>query len=333
LTRSCCRPESGDRRRTSLDLSSPIHVTPQLPAEIEVRAWLARHLALSKNTGLHRWPHKIVRALFHRVHQRLGWPAMAIMTPRGGAPFVVDCTNTGFLDFARRSKSVAGIEPEVSGLFGHLAPQLSVIYDIGANWGFYPLLLGTDPAFTGEMHAFEVQPRTAADLCHVVESSGLADRVYVHAVGLSDRDGEAQLERTRHSYLARIVDGAEPDTTETVQVRRLDGLDLPPPQLIKIDVEGHEAAVLRGAIGLIERHRPVIVFENWSRRDNLEVMLEPLRLLAGCGYEFRRLAWLATSPTRLTIRLVPLPLGARHAFPADLNLLAFHPATANILET
>lgn len=310
-------------------LPSLIEVVSPRPAEIVIQAPLARALLVEgKATGLRRWPHKAARGLFHLVHQRLGRPARAILIPRGRASFAVDCANTGFLDFARRSRQAGGIEPEIGGLFAHLAPRVAVVYDIGANWGYYPLLFGTDPCFAGHVHAFEVHPRTAADLRDVVTSSDLDDRVTVHDCGLSDHDGEARLAATRHSYLAQVVGADYRGRSETVAVRRLDGLGLPPPQLIKLDVEGHEAAVLRGGAALIAKHRPLIVFESWYRPDRPDLMLEPLDWLTARGYALCRLLWRATGDTRGLVELVPLRPDARPAIAAALNLLAFHPAQA-----
>jgi FkbM family methyltransferase len=312
-----------------LDLPAGIDVILRRPAEIEVHAPLARALLTSgKPRGLCRLTHKAARALFYLVHQRLGWSATATLIPTSAPPFAVDCANTGFLDYAWYSHNGDGVEPEISGLFSHLAPRLRVVYDIGANWGFYPLLFGTDPRFRGEVHAFEIRPQTVTDLRHVVDASGLADRVRVHAHGLSDHDGEARLSITRHSYLARIVSDCQAGATERVAVRRLDGLELPPPQLIKLDVEGHEAAVLRGGAALLSRYRPLIVFESWHQPKQSEQMLEPLRLLAALGYQFRRLIWRAIGEGRGRIELAPLAPDERIAIAETLNLLAFHPSQA-----
>lgn len=59
-----------------------------------------------------------------------------------------------------------------------------------------------------------------------------------------------------------ICDGAQ---SVTVATRRLDDLGLGPVGLIKIDVEGHEGAVLRGAERTIETHRPAILVEAEER--------------------------------------------------------------------
>ena len=329
----------GGAAAAAFDLPTAIDVTLRRPAEIDVHAPLARALLTDgKPTGVRRWSHKAARTLFHLVHQRLGRPARASLRPAGGArAFAVDCANTGFLDYARHCRRADGVEPEVTGLFCYLAPRVSVVYDIGANWGFYPLLFGTDPRFTGEVHAFEVRPKTAADLRHVVAASpDLAGRVReVHAHGLSDREGVARLEITRHSYLARLVGENHGRATEPVAVRRLDGLDLPPPQLIKLDVEGHEAAVLRGGAALLDRHRPLIVFESWHCPEQPGADARGALLLPGG-------AGVCVSPARVagirrgqagerrgTVECWPAIDALDRAAgdsPRPSNLLAYHPA-------
>jgi hypothetical protein len=69
-----------------------------------------------------------------------------------------------------------------------------------------------------------------------------------------------------------------------VRVRALDGLELGACHLLKIDVEGHEPQVLRGARETIARHRPAIYVENDRRAQQQEV----IGLLADMGY---RLYW------------------------------------------
>jgi Methyltransferase FkbM domain len=68
----------------------------------------------------------------------------------------------------------------------------------------------------------------------------------------------------RSTLHAHAFTDHEHATEITVRVERLDGA-LPPdyvPALVKIDVEGTEAEVLRGAIETLRRHRPVVVFEH-----------------------------------------------------------------------
>jgi len=312
--------------------STPITITASWrpPAEILVHAPLARAMLAEKpHRPLARLRRKVARTLFHVVHQRIGLPAPADLRFANGKVATVDCANTAFLDYAARNQGADGVEPEVSGLLIGLAARLRVVYDVGANWGYYPLLLGAERRFRGVIHAFEISPRTATDLRHVIAAAGLGERVTVHGFGLSDHAGEVRLSREKHSYLARIVGEGYQGAVDRVGVRRLDGLGLPPPDLIKIDVEGHELAVLRGAAGILERDQPLVVMESWHEPARTEAMLAPLRLLAGLGYRWHRLHWypqpeggVAPAVRQGSIVLAPLRVSERPAIHATLNLLA-----------
>jgi len=119
---------------------------------------------------------------------------------------------------------------------------------------------------------------------------------------------------------------------DLVRVRRLDDLGLPPPDLIKIDVEGHEAGVLAGAKGTLVRHQPLVIVESWYQPERVGAMLAPLRLLAELCYRLHRLIWRpmpesADGPAvrRATLLLVPLTPSDRPAIHEPLNLLAVPP--------
>ncbi|MGQ0664862.1 MAG: FkbM family methyltransferase [Pseudomonadota bacterium] len=298
-------------------------------ATLRVRAPLARAMMRAddrKPTGLARLRNKIAKSLFALVHQRFGVPAWAEMQLASRAAFRVDCANTAFLLFQAHVARYGGWEPEVTALLSALAGRLRVVYDVGANWGYFALQLGTDPAFGGTIHAFEINPRTLRDLRCCVEGAGLAATVTCHGFGLSDRDGELRLTRDLHSMLARVAPEGHAGPSARVAVRRLDGLGLPAPDLIKLDVEGHEAAVLRGASETIARAAPWIVFENWYDPERPDAQLEPLRWLEGQGYGFYRIAWEAG-----VLRLDSMSAAERQRTPGTLNLLAVHAARRDVV--
>jgi FkbM family methyltransferase len=300
------------------------------PARIVLRAPLARAMLAPKAPRpLARLRRKMVRALFHMLHQQVGLPAPAILRLGNGTTIEVGCANTAFLGFADAVRQGDGVEPEVSALLIAAAPQLEAVYDIGANWGYYPLLLGGEPRFGGVVHAFEMAPRTIADLRHVIGAAGLSSRVIVHGFGLSDREGEALATRERHSYLARVVGREYRGAVDRVRLRRLDDLDLPPPSLVKIDVEGHEMAVLRGGRRTFERHQPLVVIESRYEPMRADAMLAPLRLLTDMGYRLHRLAWQRSAAAASApgshqgeLRVTPLAVADRAAIAEPLNLLA-----------
>jgi FkbM family methyltransferase len=115
----------------------------------------------------------------------------------------------------------------------------------------------------GSHYAFEPIPSLAGEL------QTRFPTVSVHALALSDASGRREFTfvKSRPGYSGfreRTYPGAEDLEKIQVDSARLDDV-LPPgyePALIKIDVEGAELEVLRGARKTLERHKPVVVFEH-----------------------------------------------------------------------
>jgi FkbM family methyltransferase len=135
------------------------------------------------------------------------------------------------------------------------------VLDVGANRGQFALFaLRRFP--DAVVHCFEPVPAALSTLHRVLEGH---EDVHVHAVALGGDAGEAQLHvsaRDDSSSLLAVgsrLQLAYPDTRPvehiSVPVARLDSLlepaDLARPCLMKIDVQGFEAEVLRGASGLL----------------------------------------------------------------------------------
>ncbi len=163
----------------------------------------------------------------------------------------------------------------------HLVGRGGVCLDVGANVGNHAL------AFAPHFHrvlAFEPHPRTAALLR---ANAMLAANVEVLELALSDHDGRALLAAPAGNAGMAKLQGEGASSGTPVALRRLDGLAQLTAQrvaMIKIDVEGHEAAVLRGGAELLRRDRPVVVFEQTPDGIGDDGDCEPLRLLREAGY-------------------------------------------------
>jgi len=134
-----------------------------------------------------------------------------------------------------------------------------IMVDVGAHIGVHSCALAKSFA---KVVAFEPNPRNFLLLRH--NCFGLAN-VDPHPVALSSSGSRAVLQvATNNSGQGRIVDSSAPCDGIEIQCKTLDELseafDLPV-RFIKMDVEGHEPAVMQGARETIAAHRPVIGFE------------------------------------------------------------------------
>jgi FkbM family methyltransferase len=150
------------------------------------------------------------------------------------------------------------------------AEQAPVVYDVGANVGVFATQLAQMLAGQSvEIHAFEPVPATFAKLVQSVQQLRLHDRVHPIAAAVLDDPHPVQLSYSaRNSLYARIAAQGTPRPGEVLARApgvTLDGFHASGgarPALLKIDVEGCEPAVLRGARQLLARpDRPAVLFE------------------------------------------------------------------------
>ncbi len=142
-----------------------------------------------------------------------------------------------------------------------------VFVDVGANIGWFTLVASVAVGDTGRIHAFE--PRRAETVVHLVDTvtlNGLDDRVATHPYGLSDSEARGILiwtSDTDNPGSAALSFGDIPANMEqqAVALRPLDALRLERVAALKMDVEGAELRVLRGARATLERCRPYILSE------------------------------------------------------------------------
>jgi FkbM family methyltransferase len=136
-----------------------------------------------------------------------------------------------------------------------------MVADIGANLGYFAVLLGELVGPAGWVHAFEPNPAIATLLRRSVNINVGQPRTTVHEVALWDHDGEAVL-RVPHlePKNATLTNPHESPENVPVQVRRLDSYpELHNLDFIKIDVEGAEEATWRGMHALLGSGRPLTI--------------------------------------------------------------------------
>ena len=152
-------------------------------------------------------------------------------------------------------------EPERA-LLPALSDPARMGVDIGAALGAYTWPLSR---LCVGCVAFEPNPDQARYL-----GRALGGKARVENLALSDHDGEVELviplgRGNDQAGLATIAPGAwldgKPVRRVKVAMRRLDGFAIAPVGFIKLDVEGHELAVLKGARLLLARDRPTLLVE------------------------------------------------------------------------
>ncbi len=186
----------------------------------------------------------------------------------------------------------------------------SACLDVGANIGCLTGLMALRAGSAGSVTAFEPFEFSHRQLVHNLSLAAAAVKtlapVSVHRLGLSDHAGTASLvfedadkkvdvqinEGTPYVGAATIFNHSVP-----IEIARLDDvLCSAKVDVMKLDVEGHELAVLHGASAALAGHRITsIVFE-----DHTTGPRSPVRaLLEEAGYQIRRLAWTLTGPRLL----------------------------------
>jgi FkbM family methyltransferase len=192
-------------------------------------------------------------------------------------------------------------EPHISRwILGHLLPG-DVFFDVGAHYGWHSLKAARRVGRQGRVVAFEPSPALSAILRYhqcrnrlpqmIVVGSAVSDRdavrdtFYLLNGGLSSRNS-LMIGRPGLPFLDR----AEKTAVE-VSTLTLDGFCAASgiaPDLIKIDVEGAEGMVLRGATAILTKHRPVLVISTHPYWFPASESAERLfGLLDGYGYRTR----------------------------------------------
>lgn len=188
----------------------------------------------------------------------------------------------GLIAYHLRTQS-PNVEPELW-LVPKLVDRTGIAVDIGANEGYWSLQLAR---YAKDVHAFEPNPICLAQLRRALPGS-----VTLHPVALSDSSGTRKLRFDPNNTGIGTIETGNP-LTENVGIKQIETKDVTTTclddfgfsnvALIKIDVEGHEEAVLRGAAATIERSRPTVICEI-EERHNSGGLARIRALFEGLGY-------------------------------------------------
>jgi len=171
------------------------------------------------------------------------------------------------------------------------------VIEVGANVGYYTLIIGSLIGPTGHLHTFEANPRVAKLLRRTIGSSGASDWITLHENIVADRAGTMTFSSSTQAGGAGGIfengrEFGEDTLLNEVKAVRLD--DLFPDQtfdLMRIDAEGSELLILNGALALLDRSKSIKLCVEWSvymmtRRGDVAALIDRL---GSMGFKFWRI--------------------------------------------
>lgn len=169
-------------------------------------------------------------------------------------------------------------EPEVQQLYAETVKPGMVVYDVGAHVGFLATLAARLAGASGRVICFEPLPGNQKSLAHNAALNGFGN-VTVIPAALGDTEGTASFTVGKDVGWGKLGEAG----TETISVRvhRLSEAashySLPKPDVIKIDIEGGETAMLAGAEELIQKYRPRLFIELHGTNREVKEFLDRMR--------------------------------------------------------
>lgn len=214
---------------------------------------------------------------------------------------------------------------KITWLCRHLLRTGDNALDIGANLGVVTMTMARAVGPTGKVHAFEPNPAMQSFIEASRERNGYS-QVTLHKIGLGDTNTELDLfvPQSNFGMGSFVSAGRERSGIQTVRCP-IDTLDdvvqrvgLTSIRLIKIDVEGFEESVFKGATNVLARTRPHAIIMETNEHSNCRFRDRgPVAILLKNGYRF-----LALPKALLTMRVDDVELDAQRAPSHDILAVA-----------
>lgn len=175
-------------------------------------------------------------------------------------------------------------EANKQALFARTVTHGSVVFDVGAHVGFYTLLASVLTGPSGRVFAFEPMPNNINHLRKHLRLNSVTN-VTVIEKAVADAAGAATFTASNSNFEGHLLLGGELKV-ETVSLDELvERGVLPPPDFIKMDIEGAETQALNGARKLIAKYHSTIFLGTHAMSDLGYNTHEPCcQLLRELGY-------------------------------------------------
>jgi FkbM family methyltransferase len=151
---------------------------------------------------------------------------------------------------------VTSLSPEMRFMRDRVVSDGDIVLECGAHHGFMTVMMAHWIGETGRIVAFEASPHSASVLRQNIVRNGLDGRVCVEPKAVGRETGTMSFSNESNGV---VLPGWQLNAVQ-VPVVSLDGYADSKPTLLKLDVEGYEVDVLRGATRMLET-RPKIAIE------------------------------------------------------------------------
>lgn len=204
----------------------------------------------------------------------------------GSLRLTLDPRDTGI----SRELAVDGVhEPVFTQLLLQLVQEGMNVVDVGANIGYYALLIAQRVGAMGRVIAFEPAPSAYALLQHNIRQNHLTNiQVLPYAIGAIQDEVEFFLYE-QANWNSFVRHGTPIDTVKVpvypldiILPRLVDRVDL-----IRMDIEGYEEQAIQGMESILQQHRPILCLELHCSFMDPEIVKNLLRRLQRLKYEIR----------------------------------------------
>jgi FkbM family methyltransferase len=236
-------------------------------AEKETIGWARYPFDVSANRVIDQTPQKITLAKGLQFWVPNGWEAM----------------------------SLSNYEPKVVDVLRRTVQSGWVAYDVGANLGFYSVLLGHQVGPKGGIYSFEANPVCVEYLRSNLVLNRVANCEILPCALVDNREqvkftinyGTSAVGLTQRSSFYESKIGHEVDVQGYPMDELVETFNLRKPDVIKIDIEGAEAFAVAGMLRTLEKYRPLILLELHGR-SAAEQTLPQLDQVGYCYNDFSK---------------------------------------------
>lgn len=294
---------------------------PTVPTEVPISPMERALLAYARHAPISWGKYRLVNALWKRAAPDRRFREAKLIY--GG--FRVSCDIGEIIQRQLYFFGTYHLERGFIAVWRGFARDSHVIFDVGANAGIYSLAaISANP--NAMVHAFEPTPEIADRLRQVKARNGLHDLTIVEAA-VCDSAGQARLVRCNgggdNGGMNFISQDAVADDVQVVEAITLDGYcrqqGIDHIDLMKVDVQGLEPDVFRGAHDLLSQGRigRILVELNWGPPGEISSADDLIALLDRHGFHFSAIktaphwrrpgAWLRRHADIMASRIVDTP--------------------------